>query len=529
MKTWPHLFLILIASSLLSCNEKISEEIQNQATAAPSSGGGSGSTVSETLSIRVVNNKDPIFSYIMHKAGSVEEACEIQAPAGGFNAATYNNNDPNTVIDCVLDAEEYDLYFEGIDLDVQVDANLCEYVEYTPFKYFQWQPGVTQRDVHKVECDDICAAANPAICNKVFASGDGVSYTDEIIGDGSSASICSFDYSDEENFDGSKQGPNCDSGSFEEKTYTYSSGDHDDDPLTADACLGLTAESTFQNQPCSGDLKACYGGGSFPDKLELDKTVLITQNLSLDELTVDVSVDSPFNQGFDTNLSIANFSRTCSSTSNTKVNSAFDIALIDIIGNEVEEITSSSNFVPTVVDLFEDGKPDHTIYANHPFDGVATKLSPSADISPYYSIKCLDSARDIKAQIRVFVREWDRNLETDNLFLSRLSDINQGVSARMDASGDQSAGNPWNDFLDWDDHLADRDLNATIDSNPNDNGGALDPIFINNQCRDINTGYCFDSLTGATDTAFTNQTDCAAASADHNWVPSRESFPEFRD
>lgn len=530
MKILTQFFVLLIVTTLISCTEEISEEIQNEASAnktTSDSDSGDSSLASETASIRVINNQDPQLSFIMHKAGSVEEACELDAPAGGFDAADYANNDPDTVIDCILDAEEYDLYFEGMDIDIQVDANLCEYVQYKPFKYFQWQPGYTNRSLYKVECDQVCTDANPAICDKSFATDTAGVLSNELTNTDSDV-LCSFDYSDETTLDESEIGPNCDTGSFYTKTYTYTSYDHDDDPLTDNICPAVPESSEFIESECGGDLKACYGGGSFPTELPLDKTSLVTQNTSLDSLTIDAKVESPFSQGFATNLSIANFSRVCSSTTNTKVDSDFDVGLVDLIGDEVETMTSASSFSPIPVDIEEDGNIDHYILAKNPLDGIAISSSARSDLTPYYQIRCLDSARDIKAQIRIFVREWDRTFDDDNLFIARLSDVNQGLSARMDSNGDQEPGRSWNNFLDWDDHFTDLDLDDTTDTNNFDGYALLDPVFENNQCVDLNTGYCYDSNADAADPAQQFQSACEAASVDHYWIPGRQSFPEFR-
>lgn len=533
MNVWTQLFILLIFGSMISCTEEISDEIQNEATSTPSSGGGDSSTLVETPSIRVVNTKDSLLSYVMHKAGTQNEACELVSPAGGFDAENYSNNDPDTVIDCVLDAEEFDLYFEGAALEIQVDSNLCEYVQYRPFKYFQWQPGTTgitagsttapSKVVHEVICDDICAAdiTYSAVCGKSFATTAGFpalsnEYTDE--DDLETSALCAFDYSDETNSDGD-QGPNCDEGKFRRTTYNLLN-----DPNNPGTCIidNISDEDTS----CGGSRLNCYGGNA-TDVLEQDEVSLITQNLALDSLTIPVEMDSPFSKGEDTNLNIVNYSRICSSTSNTKLDSDFDVALTNLLGNEIETMTPTTAYSPIAVDIEEDGVIDHYIYADHPFRGQAAASNPRGDVSPYYSIRCLDSARDTKAQIRVFVREWDRTFNSSNLFMSRISDVNQGVNARMDADGEQEPGSSWNNFLDWDDFLGDYDLSSTFDSNTNDGRGTFDPVFIDNQCTDINTGYCFDGLSGLNDAGFTNETTCAAASINHYWIPSREGFPEF--
>ena len=530
MKKLMNMLILLCLISVVSCTEEISEDIQNQATSTPSTP--SSPSVADSSSIRVVNNKDPLLSYVIHKAGSVDEACELSSPSSGFDANDYENDDSNYVVDCILDAEEYDIFFDGIDLDVQVDENLCEYVEYKPFKYFQWQPGFTQRTIYEVECAEFCQtdAATQNLCGNTYATypgGSSLSFSNRIT-DLEASALCMYDYSDEES--GEVNGPNCDEGKVNVVVLTLDPDDPDS-PTTCDAGggLGYVTEAEATETECGGEVTACYGGAATNTaNLDLDETSIVYQNLSLDSLTIDVSTESsPFENEFTSNLSVANFSRVCSDTTNTKVNSDFDVLRTTLAGDEVETMTDTTSFAPIPIDIEEDGVIDHYALARHPLDGVGITASARNDVSPYYSIRCLDRARDTKAQIRIFVREWDRTFDTDNLFLARLSDVNQGVNARMDASGEQEPGRPWNNFLDWDDLFVDYDFNSSLDSNVNDLGGNLDPVFISNQCTDINTGYCFDGLGGASAPGFTNQTTCEAASVNHYWIPGTEAFPKF--
>ena len=89
MKAFTHIFILSSFLTLWGCSEEISEEIQNDTPSAPTSGG-DGSVVVPTLegsAIRVTNSLSG--SYIMHKASSLEEACEIPSPADGFDSADY--------------------------------------------------------------------------------------------------------------------------------------------------------------------------------------------------------------------------------------------------------------------------------------------------------------------------------------------------------------------------------------------------------------------------------------------------------
>ena len=521
MRALTYLLLLITASLFWGCSEEISEEIQADNTSSATNGGGSGSEVIvEPGSIRVTNNTSG--SYIMHREGSLSEACELQAPADGFDTEDYANNNPDTAIDCILDAEEFDLYFGGAEIQLSVDENLCEYIEYRPFKYLQWQPGISSRAVHEVSCDDTCSGR--AECNQTFATRiSGSNFSNPT----TSSGLCEFDYSDELNALG-EEGPNCDNGVATITSYNWS---EDPNNLGNPAfCIFEEGETTTED--CGGEQSACYGGAATTTSgLRIDRVGLLIDNPALTEIDRSFSVDSPFSNNFRSNMHIASYSRICSSTSNTKIDADFDASLIDLLGHEVEAIASASEFEPIEVDVEADGTIDYRILADNPFQGIATSFTPRNSVTPYYSIRCLDSARDVKAHVRVHIREWDRVIDPENVFLVQVSDVNQGTLARMDSNGEQAEGSPWNDFLDWDDHFADFDLDLTTDQNPDDGAGALDPIFVNNQCVDVNIGVCFDGSvppSGAFDPAFTNQTTCEAASTSHRWIPGRTSFPEFR-
>jgi hypothetical protein len=72
------------------------------------------------------------------------------------------------------------------------------------------------------------------------------------------------------------------------------------------------------------------------------------------------------------------------------------------------------------------------------------------DSNPFYTIVCRDAALDIKARIRVIVRDWDKTFRID-------SDIfNQSYTAPAanmnDNTNDPIFNSPYNDHADWDDN-----------------------------------------------------------------------------
>ncbi|MBC7712350.1 MAG: putative Ig domain-containing protein [Rhizobacter sp.] len=88
---------------------------------------------------------------------------------------------------------------------------------------------------------------------------------------------------------------------------------------------------------------------------------------------------------------------------------------------------------------------------------IANTVAPYGKTNPYYVINCLDAASQIKARIRLIVRDWDRNFKLNNgLDLIDPSTTTTGVAtdangAFMDNALIDSFGNPYNNHIDYDD------------------------------------------------------------------------------
>lgn len=771
-------------SMIISCTEEISEEIQNSESVPQSS---SDADLFEDKAIRVIvgDEDDDLdaYSYVIHKEGTVSTECELDSPTLGFDVDDYDKTDPNYVIDCIVDAEELDIYFEGAKFTLEVDDNLCEYVSYEPFKFFTYQPGTTQRKVYDISCDDTCSDSLPAICNKSFRTIDSsvlnagdfcwdpgtetitadateaaceasddtyvwvesqgstdinfsnygdvsALFSDEIQ---SSNDLCQFDYSTRY---GDSNAPNCDPGSVETFSYalavtqgrgacdtlpnirstealcsisgtwlldddisesafcynnivpeitadtskslcltngfdwydptefTYddiwgvagidgvkdgvddefrigagscttlpsSWGQRDNDgdgvgdsgnligafydndfdgvitpddyrlsvdfnivhckanggtwtgPTCIDrdsngdasvadyenfaytvhqskaTCIANTdhvwsdgncsvdefvvtnatacvqdgeweeadvCEATQQvkveltttsESACGGELKNCLGGPSTDILSDIDNTRQIFVNEDLDSFTKAFTIEAPEEKDFDSNMYVANYSRICSDTTNTKDDADFDALLTSIAGEEIEELAPITTYSPINVDSNSDGVIDYKIYANTPFNGRAVASTPRANVRPYYSLRCLDQSLDTKAQIRLFIRESDKSLTSTYTYKALISDINQGANARIDVVGNQEDGSPWNDANDWDNLLYDYDFDNTVDDNTvATDGGTNDYVYEDNSCQNLNVGYCMD-YSGPARTADTNQSDCEVGG--NTWIPS---------
>ncbi len=539
-----HMLCLLLIIAASACTEEISEEVKKSETLSEETGSERSKYVNK--SIRVVNKMDSSLSYILHKAGSLQEACELDSPTLGFSSDNYDKTDSASAIDCIIDAQEYDLYFSGAQFEIQVDQNLCEYVKYEPFKFLQYPTGESKYELYRVECDSECQGNGVVkACNKVFRGinttliNTGMTidpyytynsanpYDSNYVFHGEVTEpdkfSCRFDYTNQK----PKAGPNCDEGKITIQTIKISASTtglcSDATYTTETSCIAngeswstiRVCDSSAVNElpsisfeeklteECGGKKSACIEGPVNEVITDHKYTGVIYQNLELNSFSHDITVSAPKGLNYSSNQFIANFSRVCSSTSNTKTNAQFDTSLTDLIGHEVEDMPERSAFKEYEVDDNGDGKMDYTVSADHPFKGAAYYSNSVNTVTPYYALYCLDQARDVKAQIRVFIREWDKDFSSTNPYLARLSDINQ-TNPYMDSSGDQAPGEPWNDLNDWDDLFSDYDYNSSNDLDGD--GSGFDPLFTNNQCTLMKYGYCFEKLP-----IYTTEATCTAA------------------
>lgn len=578
-KIMTNTFLVLLCLGIIGCTEQIAEEVKNSESLSESDTDG---TAEYDKAIRVVNTMDSSLSYILHKSGAFDEACELNAPSEGFSSLNYDKSSASYTADCIIDAQEYDLYFSGAEFEVQVDGQLCEYVGYKPFRFFNNVPGKSTRKEYEWDCDTQCKLDWPSKCGTKYNTSDFSQFTynagtDEYTLDPTKIALartsqitdpdgltCKFDYSKDEPI----AGPNCDEGTI--KTYKASLSSvsipgecqgnlamggqtacEADNPAntwiaTHMSCANDTISATdyfpkvtFTDSEfkCGGKLSACLAGpGS--DLLDEDQTTIVTQNLETEVFKKKIEIEAPSKKGYFSNMYIANFSRICSSTEN-KTNAQFDTTINTILGHQVEDMPSRYEYEGFSVDEDTNGNDDFTVLADHPFKGKAYFSDPTRNVQPYYAIVCMDQARDVKAQIRIFIRDWDREFDLENPYLGLVSDVNQSEPL-MDSNGDQLAGEVWNDRADWDDLFGDYDMRTSEDYNGD--GNKLDKLFTNNSCKFLDYGQCSNPLYTEEETCllnshrwiighcsdpnFTNEIACQGAS--ETWNPNWIAFPSVR-
>ncbi|MEZ4241430.1 MAG: hypothetical protein R3F59_35820 [Myxococcota bacterium] len=149
----------------------------------------------------------------MRETNTVDTRCEVTPPR---DFAQYNE------LECTLDINELDLYGSGLDFDLSVPANACDYLIYWHYQYEGWEVGLGPPDV------SYTVLAGGVITDEVNSI-NGVPY-------------CKYDYT----WGYGDTAPNCCLGDY---TKTVNAGGNI-----------ITSHEFWDGDPAS-----CYGGAAFID------------------------------------------------------------------------------------------------------------------------------------------------------------------------------------------------------------------------------------------------------------------------
>ncbi len=220
----------------------------------------------------------------------------------------------------------------------------------------------------------------------------------------SSSAVCDGNYT-------SVGGPNCDTGGY--TLNVYSGSDADNDGTCDDAGeLSLTTSTVS----CNGKKIACLKGPvtDILSETELDQGYRSIISPTSSGTTITSTFSSPYQKLDATNLRVANAT----------------VANKCIMSND-------------------DADTWEAVAA-----AAAATAMPFGEASPYYTINCLTAAKDIKARIRVSVRDWNRTFKIDSL-------IDEDLPGAVIAAPPYTSplmnnatitfGKSNNDYFDWDD------------------------------------------------------------------------------
>jgi hypothetical protein len=196
--------------------------------------------ISATAGFNVKPNPPKGTRYYMHKEGDFSESCTVPS-----TATAYADKD----IMCLLEVEELEGVFHGLDMVLNVPPSMCTYVEYYSYFYFGLEPGV-----------------GPTAATVRFDK-DGQYVSGALTGPGGQIDaggkvLCNYDY---QALDG---GPNCCTGKYDLTTITNFGSVDPDFPVTT---------ITQANIPWGGLPGNCVAGaGSTQPRFKADNMPLAT-------------------------------------------------------------------------------------------------------------------------------------------------------------------------------------------------------------------------------------------------------------
>lgn len=500
MKQVSKLSLLALAILLAGCNEKVSPELQEGNSTTPDDP--SNPVAPDEYYFSIVNTSDTLLNYKLHKTGSgnASKKCEVRSTTQLSNDIFRGNPAANDIT-CFFDAEELSLYHSGFSFEIQASKNTCDFVGYMPYGYYNKIPGDSSASYYQMTCTSdettnarLSQAALERSLNITDSSGTDVGCGDWIINESiipagtrnrfqpsSAEDLCAFNYET-----GDKE--QCDIGviTVNELQVTYT-------PSTDTEPAILKHEIVTREIDCAGKVYNCVKG---PTK-EINPDGTRFTEIAKTELNKDYKDEYKYDGLIGTGNGIfeyANYRRNLASTNIDFVTSAgntpayrsvwsdpifgkiFEPRVMDFFANNkmlnntdpLVEIDPSDPTSMLEVEARRNNTTYHKPLAADPYLGLGSK------VNPFYTFYCFDTAFDMKARIRMVVRDWDRIFPSSNSDLELLSDLFRNSSARQDVPDlvelpdDNDAYIMFNDKWDWDDIVPmDRtpgsfDANATI-------------------------------------------------------------------
>jgi hypothetical protein len=497
MKSMMKNFALLSMGLLIySCNEKISPELQN----------GSSTTVPTVIAptdyyFKVTNNSAAVLNYVLHRSGPgmASTDCKINSDGTPLSSILYIGDAATTFdskaydIACYLEAEELSLKFNGLSFKVEASKNTCEYIGYSPYSFYDSIPGATTASWRGVTCADATAGTLDAqflLPSLPFGRdilGAGV---DRQIGCGEMVDtsialaanrlikaiptdaqpLCAFDYA----INGGGNSQNCDSGRMRFNiTDVYKVT-----PPVPDPEYFTSKPVPTPDHICGGATASCVGG-AIKSVSSLTTYVRGTEilNTQLNE-NFSKAYTLPALMGVrSTGVDIVNFRRGLASKhlnfldytvpnevewSDTNHNKAFDPSLME---NYAANRTPDGSSIIDVNNTAATFNVSNATYEAKRIELGYTATPTAADpflgtsrVNPFYTFYCLDRAYEIKARIRMVVRDWDKVFPSTASDKELISDVYKSVNARTqdlpsteeEIPNDPGNFNYFNDMDDWD-------------------------------------------------------------------------------
>ena len=315
-------------------------------------------------------------SFLLHKVGDtqVDRKCRV-------NAADIINNVGALDIRCNFEAEEEDLYFNPIKLTATAGPGVCQYVQYSPYYFWQYSPIQTAGTGTKYPS-----------ATTIYTGCDAGGILPTV-------DLCDGNYTD---------GPSCDEG-----TLSYNIQDRTG---TTGACVNNGALQP-RTVSCGGKKVNCIAGPI--------NDLLSSSQLDSGFRSMIYQTPNGFNQSWTFSAPIAKE----------------DYGNMRIANSTRNNLCTASN---------ADVNTWSTIAA-----AASSLTQPFGESSPYYVFNCLNAASQIKARIRLIVRDWDRSFKVNNGIDLLNPLLTTGVATDADGgfmenAGTDQFGESFNNYNDWD-------------------------------------------------------------------------------
>ncbi len=340
---------------------------------------------------------------------------------------------------CTIDIQELDLNYHGLILNYNVPPALCKYVRMTPYSYYNYESGKGPSAI-SMDVNEVGDVKTVTACSVTTEGGVVAGCTGHL----------------EVAFDTANVGFKCE--------YDKSS---------------------------TGDPNCCFGNYTFTKNLSGDRVATEIQTLSWSG-NYEKCVSGPAwnfisKAGF--RLPFIQFSDAGGLNSTYEVTPAIKI-------NKAHNFTASNFYTgisapgpATTIVHSHDGYVEPRVstrpYAIDPVDDRDGSPMPSAlfpTLNPSYMMECLDTAKEVKHRIQVYIREWNTYSQFitygTSLGVTGNPDIN-GVEGTDCAYGGIAAVYGCNDSGDWDDWLNKEDGDLSVTTDLYDTNGGSESTRVN--------------------------------------------------
>ncbi len=371
-------------------------------------------------------------SYILHKTGQANKNKKCRINKEDILSFATVQDTKIVDIDCMLDAGESDLFNLGAKLKPLVGKGMCEFMSYRPYAFYSRKPAETDSQArYSTIVSSSCENGSIPVGAVYLSSGLAAAATNDAAFYAGSTEILDYDINNLCAYPtDSTDIPNCDEGNHTIRNWTISNNDD------STACV-YTYEDV--DVDCGGNRNKCLTG-PIRDTISasnIESGIKGIISASTDGLSTEYTITSPMDNGYKTNMSIANFALNNSCHSDTP---------------STETITYSTSW---------DAYKNLSILKD-----ISEYTDPFKGGSPYYTFTCLDASYDTKARIRLNIRDFDRSFSQNENIDSIFADM-------MDDSSLDLYGDSFNQVNDWADTIAPSFTGCDATTTPSTNTVAL--------------------------------------------------------